>query len=231
MVCDGESRPRGGKMAVSWPLPVPCGEGGADPKNPTKLLSATRHTADEAWRLRGLPHEIKILVIIFHFWHLKRGTPHVWNSEWLRLSFGISSIYFVAFGLGGHAVYQGQPPVCIIWKWDDGNPVRYYPRCGCPRNNIHYHQYTECMTQSKNLARRYNIVRRPSRQSRHVEGLAVDMTIAWTGNLAIRTRNGATVAISTTPRNGDNIQLHAIGASYEVYKLLDDTPHWSSDGR
>jgi hypothetical protein len=78
----------------------------------------------------------------------------------------------------------------------------------------------------------YNIVHRPSLTSRHIDGLAVDMSIAWTGTLTIANGNGENVVIATEPRNGaGNTNLHAVGASYGVHKLAGDAPHWSSDGR
>jgi hypothetical protein len=66
--------------------------------------------------------------------------------------------------------------------------------------------------------------------SRHTEKRAVDMTISWAGTLKIKNKNGETVSISTTPRDGMNTDLHAVGATYGVVKLLSDPPHWSDDG-
>jgi hypothetical protein len=66
--------------------------------------------------------------------------------------------------------------------------------------------------------------------SRHTEKRAVDMTITWNGNLAIRTAAGVARTISSVPRTGANTELHAVGASYGVVKLVSDPPHWSEDG-
>jgi hypothetical protein len=39
------------------------------------------------------------------------------------------------------------------------------------------------------------------------------------------------VTISSTPRTGAfNTDLHQVGASYGVVKLVTDHPHWSADG-
>ncbi|TCR60564.1 putative chitinase [Bosea sp. BK604] len=70
----------------------------------------------------------------------------------------------------------------------------------------------------------------PSLNSRHSDGVAVDMTLSWAGALTIKRSDGATETITTGPRNGSNSRLIAIGQEYRVIKLLSDPPHWSSDG-
>jgi hypothetical protein len=77
----------------------------------------------------------------------------------------------------------------------------------------------------------YGIVFKPALGSRHTEGKAVDMDISWQGNLVIAKVDGSSQTISSSPRTGaGNSDLHAVGASYGVIKLLSDPPHWSSDG-
>jgi hypothetical protein len=77
----------------------------------------------------------------------------------------------------------------------------------------------------------YDIVFKPALTSRHIEGNAVDMDISWLNNLAIAKSNGSIQTITSTPRTGAaNTDLHQTGASYGVFKLLSDAPHWSSDG-
>jgi hypothetical protein len=77
----------------------------------------------------------------------------------------------------------------------------------------------------------YGVVFLPVLKSRHIDGLAVDMTITWQGNLSIATANGSTVTISSLPREGaHNPELHRVGATYGVIKLVTDAPHWSVDG-
>ena len=70
----------------------------------------------------------------------------------------------------------------------------------------------------------------PSLTSRHIEGRAVDMTIAWNGRLAIRDFDGNVHYILTAPHDGSNPELVKIGASFGVIKLVSDGPHWSDDG-
>jgi hypothetical protein len=76
----------------------------------------------------------------------------------------------------------------------------------------------------------YDIAFAPVLMSRHTDGLAIDMTITWTGDLAIKDANGKNLAVQTTPRTGMNKALWPIGATYGVIKLSSDPPHWSSDG-
>jgi hypothetical protein len=77
----------------------------------------------------------------------------------------------------------------------------------------------------------FGIAFQPSLTSRHIEGRAIDMTIDWAGTLQIRDKAGRTRAVGA-PRSGNtNTDLHAIGASYGVRKLVSDPPHWSDDGR
>jgi hypothetical protein len=77
----------------------------------------------------------------------------------------------------------------------------------------------------------YQITALPALQSRHTERRAVDMAIAWDGDLAIRRPDDAVVTIATMPRDGTNVELHAVGKAYGVIKAtFADDPHWSVDG-
>jgi len=77
----------------------------------------------------------------------------------------------------------------------------------------------------------YGIVFKPVLNSRHTEGRAVDMDISWQASLVIAKADGSKQTISSVPRTGaENTDLHNVGASYGVIKLLSDPPHWSSDG-
>lgn len=73
----------------------------------------------------------------------------------------------------------------------------------------------------------------PALNSKHVLGLAVDMSISWSGSLAIADAGANAVTIATTPRSGMNADLHAVGAGYGVIKYSGggvDRPHWSDTG-
>ena len=77
----------------------------------------------------------------------------------------------------------------------------------------------------------YGIVFGPAFPTRHSARRAIDMTITWTGALKIADAAGHVVTIATTPRTGaDNAQLHKVGATYGVIKLVVDHPHWSDNG-
>lgn len=76
----------------------------------------------------------------------------------------------------------------------------------------------------------YQIVFAPVLASRHTDRLAIDMTISWQGDLTIVDQTGLETTISTQPRTGDNRDLHGVGETFGVVKLLTDPPHWSSDG-
>jgi hypothetical protein len=76
----------------------------------------------------------------------------------------------------------------------------------------------------------FGIAFQPSLTSRHIEGRAIDMTIGWTGTIQLRDKARRPHAIGA-PRSGEsNTDLHTIGATYGVRKLVSDPPHWSDDG-
>lgn len=84
---------------------------------------------------------------------------------------------------------------------------------------------------AREMVRLFGIAYRPSLTSLHIQGRAIDMTIRWTNSLAMRDSKGKKI-ILTAPRSGEiNADLHRIGASFGVLKLLSDPPHWSETGR
>ena len=76
----------------------------------------------------------------------------------------------------------------------------------------------------------YNIAFKPALDSHHIERRAIDMTITWQGDLKITDGSGKLVIIKSQPRNGNNAELHRVGATYGVIKLVNDPPHWWADG-
>ncbi len=73
----------------------------------------------------------------------------------------------------------------------------------------------------------------PALNSRHTVGKAVDMSISWTGELSIKNKDGTTKKITSSPKDGMNPDLKAVGETYGVMKYVgdnDDQPHWSNDG-
>ncbi len=77
----------------------------------------------------------------------------------------------------------------------------------------------------------FNIAFKPTLDSPHIERRAIDMTIAWQGDLKIVDGMGKLVVVKSEPRNGNNAELHKVGATYGVIKLVSDPPHWFDDGR
>jgi hypothetical protein len=84
---------------------------------------------------------------------------------------------------------------------------------------------------ARKMMAKYQIAFPAALTSRHTQRRAIDMTIAWKGNLKITDFKGQTHVISAGPRNGSNPQLVAVGKTFGVIKLLSDPPHWSDDGR
>lgn len=84
---------------------------------------------------------------------------------------------------------------------------------------------------ARDMVAAYGIVFKPALNSKHTEGLAIDMTISWSGNLKIRRRDATTLTIGSQPRDGGNAELQKVGLGYGVVKLPSDPPHWSDDGR
>ena len=81
------------------------------------------------------------------------------------------------------------------------------------------------------MAAGYGIVFRPAAVSHHSDGTAIDMNIFWTAaELKVKDGAGNLVTLKTGARNGGNPELHVVGKSYGVIKLVSDAPHWSNDG-
>jgi hypothetical protein len=77
----------------------------------------------------------------------------------------------------------------------------------------------------------FAIRHRPSLNSNHIQGTAIDMTIRWDQPIDVLDAAGRSHRIDY-PRSGNtNTDLHAVGATYGVKKLASDPPHWSANGR
>ncbi len=77
----------------------------------------------------------------------------------------------------------------------------------------------------------FNMAHIASLTSNHIKGTAIDMTISWSGKLKIKDATGKDVEIIKGSKDGGNKELHTVGKSYGVKKLVSDPPHWSSDGK
>jgi hypothetical protein len=99
---------------------------------------------------------------------------------------------------------------CAI-AWDHGNPAK-------------------SKAAAQEMADLFGIAFPASLTSLHIFARAIDMTIGWNGTLAIKDANGAVRSIGA-PRDGNrNADLHKVGATYKVFKLVSDPPHWSDNG-
>ncbi len=68
--------------------------------------------------------------------------------------------------------------------------------------------------------------------SNHISGRAIDMTITWKDTLVLTHPAPLLTRIESSPRSGQNHELHNIGADvFGVRKLVSDPPHWSYNGR
>jgi hypothetical protein len=83
---------------------------------------------------------------------------------------------------------------------------------------------------AKAMVKGYGMVFPAALLSNHEKGLAIDMDLAWSGNLSIEDDNGAARVVSTLPRDGMNSELQRVAATYGVLKLASDPGHWSVDG-
>lgn len=129
------------------------------------------------------------------------------------------------------------------WSWKIANnsaaPAEVPPMAGVAiawthRDAAGQPDLPKSVSAAKQMVSGYGIVSTvpPACKSRHTEGRAIDMTIAWSGDLSIKDANGVARKINTEPRDGMNIDLHRCGATYGVMKAVfaGDWPHWSDDG-
>ncbi|HWO25447.1 MAG TPA: hypothetical protein VNO30_42200 [Kofleriaceae bacterium] len=97
--------------------------------------------------------------------------------------------------------------------------------------NINWDHGTLAVSKAKagEMVTTYGIAYAPALTSRHTEGRAIDWTITWSGSLMIA-KKGEKTKLDCTGNGAISPNLHRIGASYGVVKLVSDPPHWSTDG-
>lgn len=104
------------------------------------------------------------------------------------------------------------------------------PMAGVDIDWVHYTDAASYQA-ARDMVNAFDIGTNPAAlQSRHTQALAIDWIISWRAPMRIRTGNGQTVTIGTPTDGNDNPALWDVGASYGVYKLEYDPPHWSVDG-
>ena len=102
------------------------------------------------------------------------------------------------------------------------------------RVDIDWEHYTRAgsLRGARDMVNAYGIGNNPvSLRSRHIQSLAIDWIITWQGIIRIKDGNGRIVTIGTPTDGSANRNMWRVGASYGVYKLAGDPPHWSVDGR
>lgn len=130
----------------------------------------------------------------------RRNANRAWLMHW---SFKLSKGQVKAKDI------KANPEVDIDWTHDDEKASR---------------------KAAKEMVDLFSIVYQPSLTSLHIKGLAIDMNISWAGTLKIVDGKGVTREIGTPLTGSANTDLHKVGATYGVHKLLSDKPHWSSNG-
>lgn len=78
------------------------------------------------------------------------------------------------------------------------------------------------------MAKAYDIVFPPALTSNHTLRRAIDMRVTGVVGKSIEKADGSLVVIHK--HNDTDSDLFAVGASYNVMKLVSDKPHWSDDG-
>jgi len=78
---------------------------------------------------------------------------------------------------------------------------------------------------AEQMVQAFEIVFKPALTSKHTEGAAIDMTVTGYLKKSFVNANQQSVELKS------HSDLHRLGASFGVHKLVSDPPHWSDDGR
>jgi hypothetical protein len=101
-----------------------------------------------------------------------------------------------------------------------------------PGVEIDWEHYTNAISVwwADKMCEKYDIAFPAALRSNHTVGRAVDWFIGWEGTLKIKDVAGKVVEIGAPNNSFDNADLWDVAATYGVYKLPADPPHWSLDG-
>lgn len=83
---------------------------------------------------------------------------------------------------------------------------------------------------AKAMVSGYGIVFAPAYPTKHSDKTAIDMTITWAGTLKVKKADGTEKEITSMPKSNANTDLQQVANTYNIYKLVNDPPHWSDDG-
>lgn len=117
--------------------------------------------------------------------------------------------------------------VRVANRWMNAANVPSFPGVGI--DWVHYNNELSVWW-AERMAERYNIAYPAALRSNHTIGRAIDWYIEWEGTLRIKDLSGRMVEIGAPRNSFDNAKLWQVGATYGVYKLPADPPHWSFDG-
>lgn len=117
------------------------------------------------------------------------------------------------------------------WAWaiahNQVQPSKVPPK---PSVNILW-DHPGAVAAAQAMVANYGMVFTAALDSDHTRGEAIDMDIAWSGQLVINDKGGVAHTIESGPRDNRNAELQAIALTFSVHKLALDPPHWSIDGR
>ena len=82
----------------------------------------------------------------------------------------------------------------------------------------------ESRAAARAMVNAYGMAHSAALQSNHTNGTAIDMNVRGMIGKTMVDANGESVRIDS------QADLHAVGATYGVHKLVSDPPHWSADG-
>lgn len=104
------------------------------------------------------------------------------------------------------------------------NPSEVPDKEGVNIDWTHKGNHTAAVTAARDMVSGYHTVYKPVLTSRHTQKRAIDMTITDIMGKVLKNADGTEVLVRSQS------QLHSVGATYGVYKLASDPPHWSDDG-
>jgi len=120
----------------------------------------------------------------------------------------------------------------FCWKVAKGEvaPDKVPPEPGCDIVWDHGNVAASLLG-ARQMVALFGIVFQPALNSRHIEGLAIDMDISWSRAATVIDAKGKAIAMGAPGDGATNTILHQVGESYGVIKNVADRPHWSDTGR
>jgi hypothetical protein len=120
------------------------------------------------------------------------------------------------------------------WCWMIANlsqsPAAVPHMAGIDIDWTHHGDISAARAAARAMVKAYDLEVLPVLDSHHTHRRAIDMTIGWHGMLTIRDFDANLHHIGSSPHDGTNHELAQVGASFGVFKLASDAPHWSDDG-